>query len=153
MEAEVLNFLTRLATEPELYSAWLRDPQAAMKQHGLDDKSQKALAAATPCRCIGRSAPRRRPTRKAAEKSMERAKQVSAILESDPAGRAVAAEPLLPVADDLALGTGRRPPAADRQPERAHGPRLRPTSSSQEEQDDVLIRETAIPRTAKSAAR
>ena len=39
----MLNFLTRLAPEPELYSAWLRDPQAAMKLHGLDDKSQKAL--------------------------------------------------------------------------------------------------------------
>ena len=52
MEAEVLNFLTRLATEPELYSAWLRDPQA-MKLHGLDDKSKRRCAAATPAGASG----------------------------------------------------------------------------------------------------
>ncbi len=38
---------------------------------------------------------------------------------------------------------------ADRRPERAHGPRLRPTSSSQEEQDDVLIRERPFPEQRK----
>ena len=84
MEAEVLNFLTRLATEPELYSAWLHDPQAAAKLHGLDKKSQKALCSGDALQVHRAISAAAAADEKAAAESMERAKQVSAILESDP---------------------------------------------------------------------
>lgn len=84
MEAEVLNFLTRLATEPELYSAWLRDPRAAMKKHGLDDRSQKALCSGDALQVHRAISTQAAADEKAAEESTERAKQVTAILEADP---------------------------------------------------------------------
>ena len=84
MEAEVLNFLTRLATEPELYTTWLRDPEAVMKMHDLDDKSQKALCSGDPLQVHRAISAQAAADEKAAGESMERAKQVTSILESDP---------------------------------------------------------------------
>lgn len=84
MEAEALNFLTRLATEPELYATWLRDPEAAMKSHDLDDKSRKALCSGDALQVHRAISAEAAADEKAAEESSDRAKQVTAILESDP---------------------------------------------------------------------
>lgn len=84
MEAEVLNFLTKLATEPELYATWLRDPETAMKTHRLDDKSRKALCSGDALQVHRAISAQAAADEKAAAESMERAKQVAAILESDP---------------------------------------------------------------------
>jgi hypothetical protein len=84
MEAEVLHFLTRLATEPQLYGEWLRDPEATTKKHGLDDRSRQALCSGDALQVHRVISAEAAADEKAAEESMERAKQVAAILNSDP---------------------------------------------------------------------
>jgi hypothetical protein len=84
MESEVLNFLTRLATEPELYGAWLRDPGAALKKGGLDEKSRQALTSGDAMQVHRAISAKMAADEKALEESMARAKQVAAILEGDP---------------------------------------------------------------------
>lgn len=84
MESEVLNFLTRLATEPDLYSAWLRDPEAAMKKEGLDEKSRQALCSGDAMQVHRAISAKMAADEKALEESMARARQVAAILEADP---------------------------------------------------------------------
>ena len=84
MESEVLNFLTKLATEPALYTAWLRDPDTTMKEHGLDDKCRAALVSGDPLQIHRAISPTAAADEKAAEESMARAKEVASILEADP---------------------------------------------------------------------
>jgi hypothetical protein len=84
MESEVLDFLTKLATDPVLYSAWLRDPDGTMRKHGLDEKVRQALASGDARQIHRTISAKAAADEKAAEESMARAREVAAIIESDP---------------------------------------------------------------------
>lgn len=85
METEVLNFLTKLATEPETLSNFVRDPEEVMSKHGLDENARQALLSGDPLRVHSAISARAAADQKNAEQSMENARQVTKILSADPA--------------------------------------------------------------------
>jgi hypothetical protein len=85
MESEVLNFLTKLATEPETLGAFLRDPAAAMTAEGLDERAREALISGDPLRVHRSISASAATDEKAAEQSLTKAREVADILSADPA--------------------------------------------------------------------
>jgi len=85
MESEVLNFLTRLATEPETLSAFLRDPEVVMKEQALDEQARGALTSGDPLRVHRAINASSAADAESAEQSVAKARQVADILASDPA--------------------------------------------------------------------
>ena len=85
METEVLDFLTKVATEPETLSDFLRNPDDVMSKHGLDEKAREALLSGDPLRVHSAISASAAADQKNAEQSMENARQVTKILSADPA--------------------------------------------------------------------
>ena len=84
-ESEVLNFLTKLATEPEALSTLLRDPEAMMEQEGLDERARGALSSGDPLRVHRSISANAAADNELSEQSMAKARQVAEIVSSDPA--------------------------------------------------------------------
>ena len=85
IEPKVLKFLTKLATEPETLSAFLRDPDVVMEKEGLDEKARRALTSGDPLRVHRSISASAAADEEAAEQSMAKAREVADILSSDPA--------------------------------------------------------------------
>jgi len=85
MASEVLDFLTKLATEPETLSAFYRDSKAVMEKDGLDEKVQAALVSGDPLTIHRSIAGCAGPEEEALEASQARAKMVMDVLATDPA--------------------------------------------------------------------
>jgi hypothetical protein len=83
-ESEVLDFLTRLAIEPETLTAYLRDPEAVIDKAGLDDKAKAALVSADPLRIHRSISAVAAADEDALQKSMATAKEIERLLTSDP---------------------------------------------------------------------
>lgn len=84
MSEDVLNFLTKLATEPQIFSEFLRDAPAVLQREGLDEQVQKALLSRDPTRVYVAIRGEVAAYEAAHEKSLNNAKTIVDILASDP---------------------------------------------------------------------
>jgi hypothetical protein len=82
--AQVLDALGRVATEPDRYAEFLRDPAAALQRLGLDEASRTALASGDAA-SVHAAISGPPETNEALETSRANAKAVTDILAADPA--------------------------------------------------------------------
>jgi hypothetical protein len=83
-ESDVLDFLVKLAIEPETLTAYMRDPEAVIDKAGLDGKARKALIsgdALSVHRAISATAA---ADEDALQRSIATAKEIERLLSSDP---------------------------------------------------------------------
>ena len=84
MSREILDFLTKLAVEPQTLSDYLQDPKVTMERENIEAKAQVALMSGDPLRVhvaiMGNAAAHE----EALEKSRQNAETVMDILSSDP---------------------------------------------------------------------
>jgi hypothetical protein len=84
MSNDVLDFLTKLATEPQVFSDFLSDPAAVLKREGVDETAQKALLSRDPMRVYAAIRGEATAYEAAHDKSASNAKTILDILASDP---------------------------------------------------------------------
>jgi hypothetical protein len=84
MSKDVLNFLTKLATEPQIFSDFLRDASAVLQREGIDEKVQGALLSRDPARVYAAIRGEAEAYEAAYEKSLKNAKTILDILATDP---------------------------------------------------------------------
>ena len=84
MSNDVLNFLTRVATEPQMFSDFLSDAPAVLTREGVDETAQKALLSRDPTRVYAAIRGEATAFEAAFDKSANNAKTILGILASDP---------------------------------------------------------------------
>jgi len=84
MSNDVLNFLAKLATEPQIFSDFLSDAAAVLKREGVDETAQKALLSRDPTRVYAAIRGEATAYEAAYDKSANNAKTILDILASDP---------------------------------------------------------------------
>lgn len=84
MSNDVLNFLAKLATEPQIFSDFLNDAAAVLKREGVDETAQKALLSRDPARVYAAIRGEASAYEAAYDKSANNAKTVLDILSTDP---------------------------------------------------------------------
>jgi hypothetical protein len=84
MSNDVLDFLTKLATEPEVLSEFLHNSSAVMHREGINEKVQRALLSGEPTRVHAAIRGEAEAYEAAYEKSLENARVILNILATDP---------------------------------------------------------------------
>jgi hypothetical protein len=88
MSNEVLNFLTKLATEPQVFSDFLQDPSAVLQREGIDEKVQRALLSGDPTRVHAAVRGEASAYEAAYENSLNNVRVILNILATDPTAAA-----------------------------------------------------------------
>ncbi len=84
MSREILDFLTKLAVEPQTLSDYLQDPKVIMERESIEAKAQVALMSGDPLRVHAALMGNAAAHEESLEKSRQNAETVMGVLSSDP---------------------------------------------------------------------